>query len=263
MRVQACELPIRVISTDFDGTLHDDRESPPVPLRLQNLISRLQSQGAAWVINTGRDLPSVLDALALARLSIQPDFLVVAEREIYRRQGTAYTGIDPWNRDCRQAHEMLFAVMKADVPRLTAWVNEHFDATVYEDTFSPFCLLAGNNQEADAIMEHLNDYCRQVPHLTIMRNDVYARFNHDAFNKGTALAEVARLLGVSREQVFAAGDHFNDLPMLSADYARCLVAPDNAVVAVKEAVRRQLGFVSGQPSGHGVAQGLEFFLGQK
>ena len=65
---------------------------------------------------------------------------------------------------------------------------------------------------------------------------------------------------VARDHVLAAGDHLNDLPMLSGEFARCLAAPDNAVGAVKDAVRRQNGYVSHQPWGHGVARGLEFFL---
>ena len=50
------------------------------------------------------------------------------------------------------------------------------------------------------------------------------------------------------------------MPMLSSDYSRYVVAPDNAVPAVKEAVRRRNGYVSHQPWGHGVARGLEFYL---
>jgi hydroxymethylpyrimidine pyrophosphatase-like HAD family hydrolase len=67
---------------------------------------------------------------------------------------------------------------------------------------------------------------------------------------------------VSLENLVAVGDHLNDLPMLSGEFARCVVAPDNAVSAVKELVRSQNGYVSHQPWGHGVARGLEHFLGQ-
>ena len=67
-------------------------------------------------------------------------------------------------------------------------------------------------------------------------------------------------LGVTREHVFAAGDHLNDLPMLDGKFAACVAAPDNAVPEVKETVRRQRGYVSHQPWGHGVARALEFFL---
>ena len=46
----------------------------------------------------------------------------------------------------------------------------------------------------------------------MVRNDVYARFSHAAYNKGTALAELTRRLGLHSRTVFAAGDHLNDLP---------------------------------------------------
>ena len=42
-----------------------------------------------------------------------------------------------------------------DVPRLVAWVSERFRAALYEDAFSPFCLIAGNNADADAIQAAL------------------------------------------------------------------------------------------------------------
>jgi len=148
----------------------------------------------------------------------------------------------------------------ADLQRLVAWVNERFDAALYEDAYSPFCLIAENNSDADAILDYLNAYCARVPGLTVVRNDVYARFSHGAYSKGTALSEIARRLEISPESVLAAGDHLNDLPMLARERARWLVAPSNAVELVKQAVRRQEGFVSDEPHGYGVARGLEFFL---
>jgi hydroxymethylpyrimidine pyrophosphatase-like HAD family hydrolase len=143
---------------------------------------------------------------------------------------------------------------------LIEWVNSRFSATLYEDEYSPFCMIAESNEDADAIQAFLDDYCAQVPDLTLVRNDVYARFSHAGYNKGTALGEIGRQLGVTPEHTFAAGDHLNDLPMLSDQFARCLVAPDNAIPMVKEAVRRQNGYLSHQPWGHGVARGLEFYL---
>jgi len=253
-------LPIQIISTDFDGTLFAEFENPPVPDVLQRIIGRLQEAGARWVINTGRDLSSLLETLGRARLRVRPDYLVVVEREIYVHDKSQYSGLEDWNRACAQAHAGLFARVRADLPQLVAWVNERFDASVYEDSYSPFCLIAESNGDADSIQDYLNEYCLQVPGLTVVRNDVYARFSHEAYSKGTALSEIARLLGVSCDNVLAAGDHLNDLPMLSRQHARWLVAPSNAIEPVKEAVRRQEGFVSDEPHGYGVARGLEFFL---
>jgi len=253
-------LPIQLISTDFDGTLHADFENPPVPHDLQELIGGLQQQGAKWVINTGRDLSSVMEGMARARLSIKPDFLVVVERDIYVHEGTRYEASADWNQGCKSAHTELFARVREDIPRLVDWVSQRFRAALYEDEFSPFCLIAENNEDADAIQDFLDEYCAGVPALTVVRNDIYARFSHADYNKGTALGEIARQLSVAHEHIFAAGDHFNDLPMLSGQFAGRVAAPDNAVPIVKETVRSQNGYVSHQPWGHGVARALEHFL---
>jgi hydroxymethylpyrimidine pyrophosphatase-like HAD family hydrolase len=255
-------LPVRLISTDFDGTLHAEFEDPPVPRDLQGLLGELQRDGAHWVINTGRDLSSVMEGIARSRLSVHPDFLVTVEREIFYLEGSHYYALTEWNGGCTRAHEELFARVRPDVSMLEAWVSSRFRATLYEDAFSPFCLIAESNQDADAIQEFLEDYCSRVPNLAFVRNDIYARFSHSAYNKGTALAEIARRLGLNRDATFAAGDHLNDLPMLSGEFAACLVAPDNAIPVVKELVRRQNGYVSHQPWGHGVARGLEHYLGR-
>ena len=253
-------LPIQLISTDFDGTLFAESERPPIPKKLQTLLGDLQARGVKWVINTGRDMSSLMEALDHACISTRPDFLVLVEREIYFREGSRYQGLEPWNSRCVRDHAELFARVRLDLPSLAGWINERFRAMVYEDAYSPFCLAADSHREADAIHDYLERYCRTVPNLAVMRNSVYARFSHDAYNKGTALAEITRQLGLNREQVFAVGDHLNDLPMLSSKHARWLAAPRNAVDAVKALVREQNGHVSDLSHGAGVAHSLEFHL---
>ncbi|MGI8966729.1 MAG: HAD family hydrolase, partial [Limisphaerales bacterium] len=115
-------LPIRLISTDFDGTLFAEFENPPVPLRLQKIIGQLQAQGVKWLINTGRELSSLMEALGRAHLSVKPDYLVLVEREIYRHENLQYVELADWNRDCSRAHAELFLKVRADMPRLIAWV---------------------------------------------------------------------------------------------------------------------------------------------
>jgi hydroxymethylpyrimidine pyrophosphatase-like HAD family hydrolase len=251
---------IRLISTDFDGTIFAEFENPPIPDALQKIIGDLQKQGARWAINTGRDMSSLLEAMARAHVAVQPDYLVLVEREIHVHDGVRYVGLEPWNTACARAHEELFARIRPDLPRLTEWINARFNATVYEDPYSPFCLIAGTDGDAEIIHAHLDDYCRGVPHLAVVRNDVYARFAHDAYNKGTALAELSRLIGIGARQVFAAGDHLNDLPMLSRTYAHWLAAPVNAIEPVKAAVISEQGYVSTLPHGSGVADALAFHL---
>jgi hypothetical protein len=250
---------VKLLSTDFDGTLHDDRSQPPVPAELQEVILDLQSRGVTWVINTGRDLPSLSTALAAAQLRISPDFVVVVEREVYRRNSHGLESVESWNLRCRTVHQELFAQVRPLLPDVVRWISSRFQASVFEDAYSPFCLVAANNQDADIIMEYLEGICQQVNGLTIMRNDIYARFCHSDFNKGTALAEIAQLLGVDRESILAAGDHLNDLPMLSYDYAGCLMTTANAVDEVKRHIRQQNGYISHATHGHGVLEGIRFF----
>jgi hypothetical protein len=253
-------MAIRLISTDFDGTLFAEFENPPVPLKLQNLIGELQTGGATWVINTGRDLSSLLETTGRARLTVKPDFVVIVEREIYRRHESEYVEDAAWNRASRKAHAELFRRVRGDLPRLRQWVEARYKATIYEDLYSPFCFIAESNEEAEAIHEYLDRYCREVPNLAVVRNDIYARLSHEAFNKGTALAEIARQLGIDASETFAVGDHLNDVPMLSLRHAHWLAAPSNAVETVRTLVRDQKGHVSEFHCGHGVAAALEALL---
>ena len=77
---------------------------------------------------------------------------------------------------------------------------------------------------------------------------------------GLPAGEIARQLDVSSDRVLAAGDHFNDLPMLSLKYARLLAAPANAVDAVKSVVHAQGGYVSRRTEGDGVVEAMKFYL---
>jgi hydroxymethylpyrimidine pyrophosphatase-like HAD family hydrolase len=254
-------LPIKLVSTDFDGTLFAEFENPPIPQALQRLIGELQAQGVKWVVNTGRDMSSLMESLARAGIGIEPDYLVLVEREIHQHHQSQYVGLEPWNAGCSRAHAEVFARVRPELPRIVDWINARFHARIYEDAYSPFCLVAGNNGDMDAIHAHLQQFCRSVPQLSVVRNDVYARFSHQAYNKGAALGEVARYLGLEPGWVFAVGDHLNDLPMLSRKYAHFLAAPANAVDEVKETVRRQGGYVSLSLHGHGVSEALRHYLG--
>lgn len=250
-------LPIKIISTDFDGTIFAEFENPPIAEKLVTIIGNFQSRGAKWIINTGRDMSGLMEALARSRIGIQPDALVLVEREIYFHEKSRYVGLDVWNQQCAAAHEKLFARVRPDLPRLTKWIGDRFPATVYEDAYSPFCLLAQKTRDAETIHDYLDEYCRTVPNLHVVRNDVYARLAHNGYDKGKSLAEIARRWKISPENIFAAGDHLNDLPMLTREHAHWLVTNANAIESVKETVRRQNGFVSQLECGEGVAEGLK------
>jgi HAD superfamily hydrolase (TIGR01484 family) len=255
-------VPLKLISTDFDGTIFAEFETPPIPAELARLLGELQARGARWVINTGRDMSSLMESLGRSHLHVQPDFLVLVEREIYERHGGQYVPVRPWNDRCAADHAALFARVADAVASLADWINARFAATVYADPHSPLCIIADNNGDMDAIHARLDEFAAGVPDLTVVRNDVYARFSHAAYNKGTALAEIARRLGLANGAIFAVGDHLNDLPMLHRRHAGRLATLANAVPPVIRQVREQGGYVSPLARGAGVADALRHFLGE-
>src|SRR5512140_1988527 len=82
--------PIQLLSTDFDGTLFAEFEDPPIPRDLQDLLRSLHARGAKWIIHTGRDMSSLMEALGRAAISVEPDYLVTVEREIHVHHDSQY-----------------------------------------------------------------------------------------------------------------------------------------------------------------------------
>src|SRR5579863_8129876 len=128
-------LPMKLISTDFDGTLFAEFENPPIPKHLQQLIADLQAQGTKWVINTGREMSSLMESLARARISVEPDYLVLVEREIHWHHNSQYVGLHEWNAACTRTHAELFALIEPALPGIVSAINERFHASIYEDAY--------------------------------------------------------------------------------------------------------------------------------
>jgi len=251
---------LQLICTDFDGTLHSEFTKPAVPIALQEKIRKLQENGIKWIINTGRTLEDILYGMKAAELTVRPNYIVVVEREIYQDKNGEYQPHSKWNERCAAAQSALFAHISGRLPEIFEWVNLHFTASVYEDQWSPFCLIAGNNSDADAIQEFVEKKFADEPLLSFVRNDVYARLSHAEYTKGTALKEVARLLNIPCEGILTAGDHWNDISMLQPECAQWVVAPANAIPEVAEYVRSINGFIAPSDCGLGVLEGLEWAL---
>ncbi len=255
------EPPFDLISTDFDGTIFEEFEIPPVAPEFEGLIASLQARGVKWVINTGRDFDSLMFSLDHAGLSVEPDYLVLIEREIHIRENGRFNGHAVWNEVCDARHAELFQRIEADLRELAAWIEAAFPGThMYSDVYSPLCVTARSNAESDAIQVRVEEYCATHPELTWVRNDVYSRFSHIEFSKGTALREIAGLLNVPPDRIFAAGDHLNDLPMLTSEVAGFLAAPSNAVPEVKERVEMEGGYIAGNSHAAGIAEALRRLL---
>ncbi len=180
------------------------------------------------------------------------------QKIFYIHENQEYVPHSEWNDRCAAEQEELFERVRPVLPKLIASINEQFDADIYEDAYSPFCLIASDNEECDAIQTQTEEFLADWEDLAFVRNDIYARLSHTAYNKGSALDEVARIINVDRTQILAAGDHLNDLPMLDPARARWLITQHNAVWQVKEHIEKHGGFVSKLPCGNGLLNGIEW-----
>jgi hypothetical protein len=233
-------LPIKLISTDFDGTLFAEFESPPIPEPVQNLIGDLQSRGAKWVINTGRDMSS------LGAGPLIPGPITLGGSGLPHR--LAIPGLRPEWR-LRRPRELFARVRRS--PHV-AWIGP-VPCPVTRRLFA-LLLIAGNNGDADVIHDSDGILPRHPP--WVVRNNLCALHHRRSTKPAWRNYAPARL---SPER-FLLPETLNDLPMLSLRHARWLAAPGNAVAPVKQAVREQGGHVSELPHGDGVAEGLEFCL---
>jgi hypothetical protein len=252
---------IRLLSTDFDGTLVDHYGNPPVDDELFSVLRDLRSRGVLWAVNTGRDLHFVDDGLREFAFPIQPDFVLTAEREVFHRGADGgWQDFGDWNRRCYDAHDVLFesaSVLLDDIRLFLKQAGEGAEPILEGSRMVG--LASKSEQQMDRICEFLERERVKVPGFAYMRNTIWVRFCHEAYSKGTALAELARLTGISRDEIFAAGDHYNDLPMLDGIHAKWVMCPENAVEAVKQTVIGAGGYVAKNRCSSGVVEALAHF----
>lgn len=251
---------MKLISTDFDGTLIRPGTEDRCSDALAEALEEHSRRGGLWAINTGRSLEQTLQGLAHFRPPVSPDFLLTNERDVYCRNGMGWVAHGSWNETCRRHHTELFA----EAEKIFHFVHElareipHF--TVLYENDLPAGLITTTEEVMERVAGEIAEAASLCPDFSFQRNTIYLRFCHRAYHKGSALGELCRLENVAREDVFAAGDHYNDLSMLDGTYASLTGCPRNAIEAVKETVRASGGHVASTKWADGVAEAMRRFL---
>ena len=253
---------IRLLSTDFDGTIVCRTGQPFLDVPCMELIQDLQKQGAMWAINTGRSVDLLESGLLDFSFPFRPDFILTSERDVFRpgSNGSRWEAFGDWNDRCAREHAMLFTSATSVLKQVIDFVNERTNARIIYEADSPAGLIASSEDEMQRISEFIDAARKQEPKFHYQRNTIYLRFCHIDYHKGAVLGELARLLEVPRENIFAAGDNHNDLSMLDGRFAALSACPANAVSEVKDAVRQAGGYVADKECGAGVHEALLQFL---
>lgn len=188
-----------------------------------------------------------------------PEWIVTVEREIHQvKKGEAYS-LEEWNRTCAEVHESLFGRHGAILEQIMREVASDEEVTVIPDV-GAIGLIAGSKESIDRTHEKVSRILQDRPEITTVRNGPYFRFAHSRYHKGSCLAEIQKLLDLTAEDTFVAGDNLNDLPMLRREFGQYLACPSNSVSEVLEAVRSQQGYVATGEAGSGIAEALNFFF---
>lgn len=251
-----------LLSFDFDGTLHYPGDEPAVSRAFfAQLIRIRRDYRAAWGINTGRSLEHLLEGLEENRFPIDPDFIVAREREIYfANLDGSWSQDAAWNARCEREISTLFQKCAPLLAEIRALIEERTGAQWIEMPGEPAGLIARTDEEMDWIVGEILARVPQGSALGWQRSTIYLRFGDRDFQKGSALAQIARSWQIPRERVFAIGDSHNDLEMLTLDVAAMIASPRNAVRDIQEHVRHQGGFACTQAHSNGVAEALAHFF---
>jgi HAD superfamily hydrolase (TIGR01484 family) len=254
---------IRLISTDFDGTLVSHDTQPVLDAECMQLIAELKRRGARWAINTGRSVQLLESGLLDFEFPVHPDFILTSERDVFRPSNNGGGNWEPfgdWNERVARDHAQLFSSAKSVLAEVVDFVTQKTRARLIYLDDALEGLVAADEAEMDRIVQFVESTREKHPHFAYQRNTVYLRFCHCDYHKGAALAELARLIDVPRENIFAAGDHHNDISMLDGQFAAMPACPANAIPQVKEAVRSAGGYVAKDSYGAGVREALLHFM---
>jgi HAD superfamily hydrolase (TIGR01484 family) len=254
---------IRLLSTDFDGTLVAHDSHPVLYGPCMELIAKLQREGALWAINTGRSVELLESGLLDFEFPIRPDFILTSERDVFRPSQNGEGAWEPfgdWNERCAREHSDLFNSAQSVLAEVLDFVTQKTKARLIYQSEGVEGLVAASEDELDRITQFIDKARARQPKFTYQRNTVYLRFCHMDYHKGAALAELSRLLEIPRDEIFTAGDHHNDISMLDGKYAKYPSCPGNAIPEVKEAVRKADGYVAERECGAGVNEALRHFV---
>ena len=146
---------LRLLCTDFDGTIAEKDYKPISPLFFERLTAWRKRGPLYWVVNTGRTIESLQEELTRRRVPIWPDWVVAVEREIWLVRDRRGIGWFEWNRKCELMHTQLFESVQPVWKLVEDYISRHTKAKLVEDAGSPLGIIASCEEEADEISAYM------------------------------------------------------------------------------------------------------------
>src|SRR4029078_5585157 len=156
---------IRLISTDFDGTLVAHGSDPVLDRGCMEHIGELQAQGVIWAINTGRSVALLESVLEDFGFPIHPDFILTSERDVFRpgSNGRKWEPYGDWNERVAREHAELYSSAHSVLAEVVDFVNHKTKARLLYHTSGLEGLVAESEEELDRVTRFIDQARAKQP----------------------------------------------------------------------------------------------------
>ncbi len=255
---------IRLIATDLDGTLIGNADEFPMYSEFRDRLMRLQREnGTAWAVITGRTFRSFREFFApLKVMGLAPDVIIIRHAYIYTLGKFGYKPHVFWNLRIllllwldRMQSRRAIAEWHAVITRVSHGVR-----TVKRKRNRLW--LRFNTEEAAAFAAaELGRRVDSFHHFKVFHYRKEVDVRSVPFTKGMALSQMARHMGIDRENILAIGNGHNDISALDGSVAKFTGCPANSEAEVMSVVHESGGHIADHPSLRGVVEIVDATLG--
>jgi len=191
---------MKLIASDFDGTLNRGGISE----RDRAAIAKWRAEGNIFCIVTGRggEFPEHV----VRDLGLELDFIICSS-------GAMIFNGKPELLEVYHAPEEVVALLEEEARTHGALRYGKASCEIDIDGFCQFSTLMKDDEAARIYAEAVNF---KFPQVSAFQNGRCIDIVRRGVSKATGIARVAELCGIGKEDAFAIGDSYNDLPMIEA-----------------------------------------------
>ncbi|WP_303984819.1 Cof-type HAD-IIB family hydrolase [Niallia circulans] len=263
----------KMIVLDMDDTLLTDDHI--ISEATKTALMLAQEKGVKVVLASGRPTYAMLDAAKELRLAEYGSFIL------------SFNGAKITN--CQTNEELFSSTLSPETvhqlfdlsQRENIWIHTYMNDEIITQENNPFTEIEGkltglpiktvadfkqtvSSPVVKVLMVKEENYLKEVEarlqkelanDLSVMRSKPYfLEFTELGVTKGTSLAILIEKLGISREEVIAIGDSYNDVAMI--EFAGLGVAMGNAPDDVKQLA----DYVTDTNNNDGIARVIDMFI---
>ena len=239
---------IKLIATDMDGTLLNSKGQ--LPEDFYETFERLKEAGVLFAAASGRQYFTLIENFK----QIADDMVFIAENGTYVARKGEILAVHPLEvvlahelikvgRTIKEAYIVLAtssgAYIESEDERFVREVNKYYvKCKVVKDLLSvddeilkvTICDFSGAENNSYKIYEKYKSKTQMS-----VAGDIWLDIMSKGINKGIAIEDIQKSLGVLPEETMVFGDYLNDYEMLDKAYYSCAMA--NAHPLLKEKAR--------------------------